>query len=142
MPTRVRALSVRDRALLGLAIVATIAFVAATWWVIGARTYNDLELGSTTSAGSDGRIAGDEFFDHEQVVLKRFRAGKITTFGVSVRNAGGRDVTLTGVGPQRQFDDQKLEDRNLSPRGVQMNPRDGTGTPEKTVPFRPFVLHP
>jgi hypothetical protein len=120
---------------LAVVAVAAIATMVVLWVMIGALTYDGLELGSTTSAGPDGKLAGN-------VVRKPLRGGQVTEFGVTVRNSGSHAVTITGVGVVSRPDDAKVRDYQVTPAGARMAPADGTGTPDNLVPLKPFTLDP
>ena len=127
----------RRRLVFGALAVVVVAVVA--WWTIGAATYDDLARGSTAWAGTDAKVVTSDDVDRHEVVRKPLRAGKITQFGVSVRNAGSRTVTITGVGDQAK-DYVGRTDYQLTPAGVAMSrdeyPRD------QLLPFKAFKLDP
>jgi hypothetical protein len=112
-------------------VVLAAAGMAAVIWVFPVVTYDDLEEGTFSSAGPDGRsVPAGPFGDYVSI---RYRAGLTTSVDVSIANKGERDVRITEVGDSRGLS-------GVSPRGVRIAAANGSGPPQRWVPFRDFDL--
>lgn len=117
---------------MALAAVLLAAVVGAGLvWVLPVVSYDDIEEGSFSSAGPDGRsVAAGPFGEYVSI---RYRAGLTTSVDVSVANGGDREVRITSLGDRRGLS-------GVSPSGVRIGQANGTGPPGRWVRFREFDL--
>jgi hypothetical protein len=117
--------------------VAVVALGAGLFWVNRARTYDDLVFGFVSAPPEGSRTIEDGLDGEVDVVA--LRSGRVIDYAVSVRNAGGRTVMITGVG--KADPDRKRRDYQMTPVRVRMMPGDGL-IESALVPFEPVELGP